>query len=198
MEYKPYPVRTFENLRGLNGIPDAQIEVHLELYEGYVKNANKLSEQIAEMFHEKRTKEPSYSELVRRLGWEDNGMRLHELYFENLNASGRPLHEVPALQQKLEQDFSTVEDWKAHFHAVSEVRGIGWCILYQDPDAKVLSVHFVEDHHIGHPAGFKPILVMDLWEHAFSVYLKPTERAQYIEDFLSNVDWGVSGRRLIR
>lgn len=198
MEVKQYQVRSFDHLKGLNGITDDQIAVHLELYAGYVKNGNKLRGLIAGMLAQKKTKDASFAEMVRRQGWEDNGMRLHELYFDNLGPDGGDGADVPELRQQLERDFGSFEEWKAYFTAAAEIRGVGWSILYQDPVNKALSVHFVDDHHVGHPAGFRPILVMDLWEHAFSVYLKPTERARYIEDFMSNVDWRTVGARLIR
>ena len=198
MEGKHYQVRSFDHLKGLNGITDEQVEVHLELYAGYVKAGNKLRDLIAGMVEKKETKSPTYSELVRRLGWETNGMRLHELYFDNLSPNGADIESVVKLQRKLEQDFQSVDAFKEEFTSVSETRGIGWTILFQDPVTSALSVHWVGDHHIGHPVGFTPILVMDLWEHAFSVYLKPTERAKYIEDFMSNIDWQRVGSRLLR
>jgi Fe-Mn family superoxide dismutase len=76
------------------------------------------------------------------------------------------------------------------------MRGIGWVILYQDSETKQLSVHWINSHEDGHPAGFKPLIVMDVWEHAWTVYLKPTERAKYIEDFFANLDWSVGESRL--
>jgi Fe-Mn family superoxide dismutase len=77
------------------------------------------------------------------------------------------------------------------------MRGVGWVILYQDKETKQLSVHWIEQHHNGHPAGFVPIIVMDIWEHAWSAYLKPTERSQYIEDYFANLDWQICQSRLV-
>src|ERR671924_2335845 len=85
--YKP---RQF-NLSGLNGISDQTLEMHFKLYEGYVKEANRLTEKIAEFLRDGQVDQeemPAYSELTRRLGFEYNGMVLHEYYFGNLTKSG--------------------------------------------------------------------------------------------------------------
>src|SRR5918996_6570853 len=81
-----YKARQF-NLSGLNGISDQTLEVHFKLYEGYVKETNKLTEKISEFISDANVDQeemPAYSELTRRLGFEYNGMVLHEYYFENL------------------------------------------------------------------------------------------------------------------
>jgi Fe-Mn family superoxide dismutase len=76
------------------------------------------------------------------------------------------------------------------------MRGVGWAICYQDPVRKRLSNHWVTLHEVGNVAGFIPILVMDVWEHAFILDYKPAERSKYIEAFFSNIDWNVVGERV--
>src|ERR1700740_3453331 len=84
-KYRP---KTWD-LRGLTGISDDTLEIHFGLYEGYVKNTNKLNVRIDEMriSGANSGEDPGYAELVRHLGWELNGMRLHEYYFDNLSRS---------------------------------------------------------------------------------------------------------------
>jgi Fe-Mn family superoxide dismutase len=191
-----YKVKDF-NLSGLNGISDQTLEMHLNLYEGYVKNTNILTERLLEMNRKQEAsgKDPAYAELTRRLGFEYGGMVLHEYYFENLAPNGKG---VPAkeLRAALENSFGGFDNWRADFAAVGEMRGVGWAILYHDPVTQQLSNHWVALHHIGVPSGFKPILVMDVWEHAFLLDYKPSERAKYIEAFFSNINWDVIQRRL--
>ena len=76
------------------------------------------------------------------------------------------------------------------------MRGVGWAILYQDPVNEQLSNHWIALHQDGVPSGFKPILVMDVWEHAFLLDYKPAERGKYIEAFFANIDWDAVQRRL--
>lgn len=171
--------------------------MHFSLYEGYVKNTNLLTEMILEMTQKKSASgtDPAYAELTRRLGFEYGGMVLHEYYFENLTAKGRgdPGKE---LTQAMEKSFGGFDNWKDAFTAVGEMRGVGWAILYQDPVTKQLSNHWIALHQDGVPSGFKPILVMDVWEHAFLLDYKPAERGKYIEAFFSNTNWEVVSARL--
>ncbi|MGH7966489.1 MAG: superoxide dismutase [Candidatus Binatia bacterium] len=191
--YKP---REF-HLSGLNGISDRTLEMHFGLYQGYVKNTNELTEELLDMVQkgEMTATHPAYSELTRRLGFEYGGMVLHEYFFENLAPQGRgaPSHQ---LKQALEQNFGSVDKWKAAFVAVGNMRGVGWAILYQDPATGQLSNHWIALHQDGVPSGFKPILVMDVWEHAFLLDYKPSDRGKYIEAFFSNIDWNILDKRL--
>jgi Fe-Mn family superoxide dismutase len=196
---KNYKVQEFDHLKGLDGISDAQIKEHLELYAGYVKQVNLLNEQTAEMVGRGQAsgKSPEFAELTRRLGFEYNGMILHEYYFSNLRRAAEPQPGAGSgLAQALTQSFGSTESWKADFHAIGEMRGVGWVILFEDPATDRLTNHWITLHQDGVPAGFKPLLVMDVWEHAFMRDYKATERAKYIEAFFRNVDWQMVERRL--
>ena len=188
------------DLSSLNGISDRTLEVHFKLYEGYVKNTNILHEKIAEILDKGRVKQeenPAYAELNRRLGFEYNGMVLHEYYFGNLRRGGGG---DPGRQSEFhracESSFGSYETWKNDFVSTGEMRGVGWAICYEDPANGRLSNHWVSLHEVGNVAGFNPILVMDVWEHAFLLDYKPSERPKYIEAFFSNVDWQSVDRRL--
>ena len=191
-----YEAKEFK-LSGLNGISDKTLEMHFGLYQGYVKNTNLLTDQIFEMTRKKDTsgKDPAYAELTRRQGFEYGGMVLHEYYFENLAAKGKgsPSKE---LKQAFEQSFSGFDSWRQAFAAVGDMRGVGWAILYQDPVTEQLSNHWIALHQNGVPSGFKPILVMDVWEHAYLLDYKPADRGKYIEAFFSNINWDAVHQRL--
>jgi len=197
MIVQTYKEKKFD-LKGLNGISDEQLEQHFELYSGYVRNTNLLNEHISDLIENDNGDTPEFAELVRRLGFEYNGMRLHEYYFGNLKAGASP-EPLPdsRLRQTIESYFGNFDDWKKAFISIGKMRGVGWAILYQDPVAGRLSNHWITLHEDGHPAGFAPILVMDVWEHAYMVDYKASERAEYIEAFFSNIDWGAVESRLI-
>ena len=196
---KTYKVQSFDHLAGLDGISDAQIAEHRELYAGYVKQVNALNEALAE--HRSRSKpsgtDPEFAELTRRLGFEYNGMVLHEYYFSNLRRAGEP-RPAPqsALGQALEKFWGGVDQWRTDFQAIGAMRGVGWVALAEDPVTDRLTNHWITLHQDGFPAGFKPLLVMDVWEHAFMRDYKVTERAKYVEAFFRNVDWQIVERRL--
>ena len=196
MSQVTYKAKDFK-LSGLAGISDETLEAHFSLYQGYVKNTNLLNEQIMEMIHSEKAsgKEPTYAELTRRLGFEYGGMVLHEYYFENLAAKGRG-QLSKELGACFEGSFGSSDRWMQAFTAVGEMRGVGWAILYQDPATERLSNHWVALHHDGVPSGFKPILVMDVWEHAFVLDYSPSGRSKYIDAFFANIDWEVVKARL--
>ncbi|MGA2392952.1 MAG: Fe-Mn family superoxide dismutase [Candidatus Lustribacter sp.] len=187
-------------LAGLKGISDRTLETHFGLYEGYVKNTNLLNEQRTELIRSGKgsAADLPFAELTRRLGFEYNGMVLHELYFDNLTANGNGTPSSGNLYNTAGASFGDFETWKKDFAAVGGMRGVGWAIAYQDPKNGRLSNHWVTLHEDGNVAGFKPILVMDVWEHAFLLDYKPSERSKYIEAFFSNVDWATVESRLAR
>ena len=194
--YKP---RQF-NLSGLQGISDKTLETHFKLYEGYVKSVNELNEKIAEMLKDGRVDQdefPAYSELNRRLGFEYNGMVLHEYYFQNLQkqGSGNPAS-GSNFTKAAEKSFGSYDLWKTDFVGIGKMRGVGWAICYQDPGTGIISNHWITLHEIGNVSGFIPVLVMDVWEHAFILDYAPADRPKYIEAFFSNVNWQAVESRL--
>jgi Fe-Mn family superoxide dismutase len=192
-----FKARSFP-LSGLTGISDKTLEMHFGLYEGYVKETNQLTEQLAEIAKAgKSAKNPVYAEMNRHLGFEYGGMILHEYYFENLAPKGKGKPGAP-LTKALEDTFGSFEAWKADFVAVGGMRGVGWAVLFRDPVTGRMTNQWITLHEQGVPAGYDPILVMDAWEHAFLLDYKPSERAKYIEAFFSNINWEEVGERATR
>ena len=193
-----YSPRQF-NLSDLNGISNQTLEMHFKLYEGYVKQTNLLNEQIADLIKNGRVDQedmPSYSELTRRLGFEYNGMVLHEYYFENMERRGPGKPAMNSLfQQAAETSFASYEIWKANFMSVGVMRGVGWAICYQDPMNGRLTNNWISLHQNGNIAGFNPILVMDVWEHAYLLDYMPGEKWKYIEAFFLNINWNAVEKR---
>jgi superoxide dismutase, Fe-Mn family len=186
------------NLSGLQGISDETLELHFGLYEGYVKNTNGLLDRIDAMRRagQNSGSTPEFAEIARRLGWEFDGMRLHEYYFDNLTASPTPL-KSGELYDAIGHSFGDVDQWKKDFAAIGGMRGIGWAITYQDPDSLQLLNVWVGDHNVNNLAGCDPIVVMDLWEHAWLKDYKPADKGKYVEAFIANIDWGACEARLI-
>jgi Fe-Mn family superoxide dismutase len=193
-----YHAREF-NLSGLNGISDRTLEMHFKLYEGYVKGTNDLNQRIADILADgvvDQDEMPAYFELKRRLGFEYNGIVLHEYYFGNMKKDGSsdPARDLEFYQATVDS-FGSYEVWKADFVGIGKMRGVGWAICYQNPTNGALSNHWISLHEVGNVAGFHPLLVMDVWEHAYLLDYKPADRPKYIEAFFSNIDWqAVEGR----
>jgi len=198
--FESYKAREF-NLSGLTGISDETLEMHFKLYEGYVKETNNLTEKISEFIKDAKVDQeemPAYSELSRRLGFEYNGMVLHEYYFDNLKSGGGPGDPAKTSQfaRAAKASFGSYEIWKADFVGIGKMRGVGWAICYQNPSNGRISNHWITLHETGNIAGFDPVLVLDVWEHAYLLDYKPAERPKYIEAFFANIDWTTVEKRL--
>lgn len=182
------------DLPELKGLSAKQIDVHLKLYAGYVKNVNSLAGKIDELKADSEKNALALSELTRRYAFEFNGMRLHELYFEALGGDGSLVE--GALKTTIEAQYGSVEKFIGELTAVGLMRGIGWVLLVRDSKVNALRIIWVSDHEVGHLAGTDVILAMDMWEHAFMVDYVPAQKGDYIKAFLSNVNWGVVENRL--
>ena len=199
ISYKPYAEKDYKHLKGLNGISDETMEIHLGLYSGYVKNTNILNEKVVELTEQGKSGTPEYAELKRRYGFEYNGKVLHEYYFGNMKAGGSEgLKDGSPLANKLQEVYSSVDVWKNDFFKVGAMRGVGWAVLFQDPETKTVSNHWITLHEEGNVAGFVPLLVMDVWEHAWLRDYKPADRPKYIEAFYSNIDWAAVEKRMVK
>lgn len=189
-----YTARTF-NLPELKGLSTEQIAVHLALYEGYVKHTNLIMEKIKE-YKEADAVGNAYAiaELRRRLGFEFDGMRMHEYYFEQFEGEkgGDP---QSALAKAVTEKYGSGEHFMSHIKEVAGTRGIGWVVVYADPRGNTIHTTFVNDHEIGQLAGLPILLAVDLWEHAYMVDYKPKDKMTYIDAFLENVNWTVVENR---
>jgi Fe-Mn family superoxide dismutase len=189
-----YTPKDYARLIGTTGFSDALLKNHFTLYQGYVTNTNKELEILEQLLKEGKSASPEYAELKRRLGWEFNGMRLHEYYFDNLGGKV-PLDADSRLSKKLIENFGSIDAWEMDFRATGAMRGIGWAVLYQDNVSGRLINFWINEHDGGHPAGCTLILIMDVFEHAFMLDYG-LKRADYIEAFFKIIDWNAVESRL--
>jgi Fe-Mn family superoxide dismutase len=186
------------NIQALKGISAKNIEEHLKLYAGYVKNSNLIIEKIGELSKDSNPSTPlgagnAYvmGELQRRFGFEFNGMRNHEYYFKSLEGGAKNLPANSELKKAIEKQAPSFEVWLGGFKALAMTRGIGWAILYYDKQTEQLMHTWVDEQHLGQLNGLNWILGIDMWEHAF-VYDYPTsEKKKYVEAFFENLNWEV-------
>ncbi len=184
----------FSNLHGMAGFSDTALNNHFKLYQGYVTNTNALLTILKELAADGKQKSPQYQEIKRRFGWEFDGMRLHELYFGNLGGQNTKLDPNSGLAKQINNDFGSFDGWKKDFMETGMLRGVGWSVLYFDPVSNRLFNTWIGEHDIGHLAGGKPILIMDVWEHAFMTDYG-LDRMAYINAFFSNINWDVVTKR---
>ncbi|SFM48996.1 superoxide dismutase [Thermodesulforhabdus norvegica] len=190
---RPYSAKDFSYLLGTPGFSDNALKLHFALYEGYVKNTNLLLTKMEEMVRQGKSQSSEFSELKRRFGFEFNGMRLHEYYFSSLGGNGIPDKESD-LYKAIVASFGSFENWQKDFVDTAMSRGVGWTVLYYDEIQNRLMNVWINEHHVGHPAGCRVILPLDVFEHAFLVDYGLDKKA-YIEAFLKALNWKVLEER---
>jgi Fe-Mn family superoxide dismutase len=190
----PYAPKDYTKLVGMEGFSETILKNHFTLYQGYVTNTNKVLDTLDQMSKDGKTALPEFAELKRRLGWEFNGMRLHEYYFENLGGKGG-INKDGKAAKVIAASFGSVEAWEKDFRATGAMRGIGWVVLYQDTSSNRLINFWVNEHDTAHPAGCNPLLIMDVFEHAFMLDYG-LKRADYIEAFFKNINWSAVDARV--
>lgn len=184
----PYEAKNFDHLLGTKGLSDQLLRNHFTLYQGYVANTNKLADALNILLKDGKTGTPEYAEMKRRFGWEFNGMRLHEYYFGSMKKDGSELDKGSMFVKKLVEDFGSYENWEKDFRATASLRGIGWTMLYYDPMARRLFNVWINEHDVGHLSGAIPLLIIDVFEHAFMIDYG-LKRGDYVAAFFMAIDW---------
>lgn len=195
---QPYEPKIHLKPHDLQGISNDQIDDHWGLYVGYVNNVNQLNDDLAQLRIQQTPQPLILADRRRRYGFEYNGMVLHEYFFENLTTQAEPLNNDSLLYEAICATWGSFDAWKQDFIQTGKSRGIGWAILYADPYTRQLTNHFIMDHENGPIARFVPILVMDVWEHAYMVDHKAQGRPDYITAFMNNINWKVTAERFSR
>lgn len=176
----------------LKGISQKTIEEHLKLYQGYVNHSNLVLEKIKDLSQDAESNMGLISGLQRRLGFEFNGMRNHEIYFALLEGDHHDLDKESDLSKQIVVDFGSFKNWISFFKSLATARGIGWAVLYYDPKAKRLLNAWVDEQHLGQLQGCFPIIALDMWEHSYVADYLPSGKKQYIEDFFENLNWQIA------
>jgi len=187
---KTFTAKTF-NIPALKGISTKNIEEHLKLYAGYVKNTNLVIEKSQELMKDSEKNAYLLGELARRFSFEFNGMRNHEAYFSSLEGGSKSLIDSSPLKKAIVGEFGSFDEWLVSFKALAMTRGIGWAMLYYDPQDKRLFMSWVDEQHLGQLTECAKILALDMWEHSYVADYQPSGKKQYVEDFFANLNWDV-------
>ena len=187
---QPFKQKTF-NIGELKGISAKNIEEHLKLYAGYVKSINTIFEKLGELMADPEKNAYIIGELQRRIGFEFNGMRNHEYYFESLSGGSKPLPKDSKFKKEIEKVAGTFEVAVSSFKTLAMTRGVGWAILYWDKESKQIIPAWVDEQHMGQLNGCGMILALDMWEHAYVYDFPTSEKKKYVEAFFENLNWEV-------
>ncbi len=197
---KKYEAKEYK-LPDLTGLSAKQVEIHLGLYNGYVAHVNKLQDQLDILMQNKEKNAYAIESVRRRIGFEFNGMRMHELYFDQFENGATDEARGGALDEIVSSKFGDFDSFLETFKSTTMTRGVGWTILAIDrkvkdgevPEAFVL---WVADHELGQLGDLNVLLAIDMWEHAYMVDYTPAEKAEYVKAFFKNLNWELVEKRI--
>lgn len=189
-----YEAKQF-NIPELNGISQETIDLHLGLYQGYVKHVNLINDKIKAFSHDMENNAYAIAEMQRRLGFEFGGMRNHEYYFTQFEGGVESLKDGK-LKEMMEAQWGSVENWYKEFVNIAMTRGVGWAMLYIDRATNQLVHTWVDEQHLGQLADLDIILALDMWEHSFMRDYLPSAKKDYVTAFFNNLNWDVVAGRV--
>jgi len=190
-----YEALTF-NIPPLTGISQESIDLHIGLYQGYVKHVNLINEKIAAYSHDLDANSFAIAEMQRRLGFEFGGMRNHEYYFAQFEGGATTLPQC-TLREKIEKEWGSIEAWQTRFTQIAMTRGVGWAMMYYDAHTDQLVLTWVDEQHLGQLADLDIVLALDMWEHSYMRDYLPADKKKYIEAFFQNLNWNNVADRLV-
>lgn len=186
----------FEYTHDITVVNREQFEVHVRLYEGYVKKINEID--VILQNNPRREKANStfsfFRECKRGETYALNGVILHELYFENVGGGEGVNVANPSVSVQLEMDFGSYNNWEEDFIATAKASR-GWAVLCYDQRSQRLRNISLDAHDLGNIAYSAPILVLDVYEHAYFLQYAD-DKTEYINRFMENINWEVVINRM--
>ena len=189
-----YEAKTFA-IPELTGISQETIDLHLGLYQGYVKHVNLINDKIKAFGADPENNSYAIAEMQLRLGFEFGGMRNHEYYFTQFEGGPEALKDGK-LKEMIEKQWGSFENWHKEFVNIAMTRGVGWAMLYIDRSTDQLVHTWVDEQHLGQLADLDIVLALDMWEHSFMRDYLPNAKKDYVTAFFNNLNWDVVAKRV--
>lgn len=186
--------KKFQYSREITAVNKEQYDVHLKLYDGYVNKINEIDEilQGEAGRPEANATYSYYRGLKRGETYALDGVILHELYFENMGGGYQAPD--PVTLGAIQYFYNSYDDWANDFVACAKASR-GWTILLYDFRSKRFRNISLDTHDYGNITGALPILVIDVYEHAYFLQYA-TNKEEYINNFMNNINWVVVANRL--
>jgi len=168
---------------------------HDKHHMAYVNGANAAIEKLEKS--RRGEAEIDLKATVRDLSFNVNGHILHEIFWPNMAPSGKGGGKPGGkIADQLNKDFGTFEAFTKEFgSAAKAVEGSGWAVLVWEPESKQTFIMQIEKHNLAHIVGAKPLLVLDVWEHAYYLDYK-NDRGKYVDSWWNVVNWDDVEKRL--
>jgi Fe-Mn family superoxide dismutase len=192
--YQHVPVPLPFDVKSLKGISEKLIQSHWENnYSGASKALNTLRGRLTQELSDANTPPYIYNGLKREQLIRTGSVVLHELYFANLGGDGKAGADA---RTRIATSFGTYDAWESEFRKIGQGLGggSGWVVLGYNHKLKLLENYWLADH-ASNPADTAPILVMDMYEHAYQMDYGAAA-PKYIDAFFANIQWDAVAKRL--
>ena len=193
-EYEHLPLPLPFNAAQLNGLSEPLIQSHWQNnYGGAVKALNAVRSRLTRALGDESTPPYLYNGLKREQLVRTGSVILHELYFGNLGGDGKAPGD---LRTRIGSAFGTFDAWESEFRQIGQGLGggSGWVVLGYNTHLKILENYWMADHST-HAAETRPVLVMDMYEHAYHMDYGAAA-GKYVDAFFANIQWDVVASRL--
>jgi len=179
-------------------LSDENFQNHVELYQGYIKNFNKISAKLDTV--DKTDVNCNHSEF-RSLKVDEtfnmNGVYLHELFFANIGDPHSEIKMDSLAYMRIARDFGSFDEWQKDFMACAAASQCGWAITYLNMYTQTLMNAVVDLHSNNMPAGSYPIIVLDAWQHSYyRDYLKDVDT--YTRAMMKTLKWSTIEKRIAK
>ncbi len=179
--------------KSLNGLSENLLKQHNTLYLRYVKKINEINTKLESA--NKKEANAAYSEyrsLKIDRAFSNNGVVLHELYFENLNS--KPTAPSKEFLSKINKDFGSFDNYVSDLESSMKSTRNGWVVSVYNCLSKNIETYIFESHDLHIPVNSKPLLVIDVWEHAYQIDYG-IDKDSYIKAIFKNINWEVVSKR---
>lgn len=185
---KPFDLKT-------DFLSDGNIQNHFELYEGYVETFNRISAELDSADREANSNHSRFKNLKHDETYNLNGAYLHELYFSNIGDPNSQITMDSLSYMRISRDFGSFDAWQKDFIACCQSSRCGWAITYLNTYTQSLMNCVIDLHSQNVPVGMYPVVVMDLWQHAYyKDYLKDSKT--YTNAMMKQFRWPVIEKRI--
>ena len=176
-------------------LSEEQLTVHhTKHHAAYVNAANAILDRMARARAENADIDAKGT--LKDLSFQIGGHYLHSVYWETLCPAGKGGEPQGKLKVELEKEFGSIERFKREFSAAAgSAEGSGWAVLVYCMALKKPIIMQVEKHNVNVIPGFRVLMSLDVWEHAYYIDYKNL-RPKYIEAFWNQVDWAEVGKKL--
>lgn len=177
-------------------LSNANLNNHVELYKNYIENFNKANAKLEAL--DKSNANSNHSEFRSIKNDETfnmNAVYLHELYFANIGDNNSQINMDTLSYMRLARDFGSFDNWQKDFIACAQSSRCGWAITYLNTYTHTYMNCFIDLHSENVPTGMYPVIVMDMWQHAYyKDYLKDSKT--YLLAMMKQLKWDIIEKRI--